>query len=109
MALLVVAPLFVGCADDLAGSEGDCNARIEWDGVVYRPHNALNQAAPRGERLGSGEVLDCDRSGVATVVVFAVEGVDAAVAIRIGDKLWRGVYVAEKLPRSSWPQVLESG
>ena len=105
VALLLVAPLLVGCMDGPAGNEGDCNARVGWDGVVYRPHNELNQAAPSGEKLGSGDVLDCDESSVATVEVFTVDGVDVDLAIRVGNKAWRGVYVAEGVPQS----ILASG
>lgn len=56
-----------------------------------KPHNGLNQAAPRGERLGSGDVLDCDESSVATVEVFALDGVDSALATRTATGEWQGV------------------
>jgi hypothetical protein len=109
VALLLFAPLIVGCAgDSLRSSDVDCGGRIGWEGVVYRPHNELNQAAPRGERLGSGDVLDCDGSKVATVDVFAVDGVDLTLAIKVRGE-WRGVYVAEGAPKSSWPDVLKAG
>jgi len=104
--LLLVTPLIAGCADAPAGSEGDCNARIGWDGVVYRQHNELTPEAPRGERLGSGDVLDCDGSSVATVQVFAVDGVDSSVAITTTGE-WPGVYVAEGASKSSWPDALK--
>ena len=105
--LLLLAPLIVACAGDGGGTEGDCNGRIGWSGAVYRPHNELNQAAPRGEMLGSGNVLDCDGSRLGTVVnVFAVDGVDTSVAIKVAESEWRGVYVAEGTPKSSWPDVL---
>ena len=108
-ALLLAVPLIVGCADDpedtRGPNDGHCNARIGWDGVTYRLHNQVNQAAPRGLRLGMGEVLDCDGSSVATVEVFAVEGVDSPLAIKVIGE-WRAVYVAEGVSRASWPVPL---
>lgn len=104
--LILVTPLVTGCNDSPSGSEGDCNARIGWAGAIYRGHNELDPEAPRGERLGSADVLDCDESSVATVQVFAVRGVDSSLAvIAAGD--WAGVYVAEGAPPSSWPDVLK--
>ena len=76
-------------------------------GVVYRPHNELNVAAPRGVRLGRGDVLDCDGSSVATVEVFAVDGMNSAMAIKVVGE-WRGVHVDEGAPKSSWPDVLKA-
>jgi hypothetical protein len=105
--LLLLASLVVACAGDGDGTEGDCNGRIGWDGTVYRPHDELNQVAPRGEMLGSGDVLDCDGSRLGTAVnVFAVDGVDSSVAITVAGSEWQGVYVAEGTPKSSWPDVL---
>ena len=109
LALVIVAPLIVGCASDPARTEGGCNARVAWDKVVFRPHNELNQAAPRGEPLGTGDVLDCDgkfNPSLGTVKVFAIDGVDPSLAIRTGNDEWQGVYVAEGVPQSSWPPVL---
>jgi hypothetical protein len=109
VALLLFAPVIAGCAGEGSNSgpgshDGDCNARIEWDGTVYRQHNAVDQRAPRGEQLGSGDVLDCDAI-VAAVEVYAVDGVDPTLAIKVIGE-WRGVYVAEDARRSSWPDVL---
>lgn len=104
--LLLIVPLVAGCADGQRADEGDCTARIGWEGVVYRSHSELDPAAPRGERLGSGDVLDCDGSSVATVRLFGVDGVDSSLAIRTTGE-WPGVYAAEGTPRSSWPDVLE--
>jgi hypothetical protein len=107
--LLLVAPLVVGCGDDPLGPlKGECGGRIGLDGVVYRPHNELNEAAPRGKRLGSGDVVDCDGSRVDTVEVFAVKGVDSSLAIKVPNGEWRAVYVAEGVPVSSWPDVLKT-
>ena len=108
--VVLVLPLIAGC-NGAAGTGEGCNARIGYDDVVYRPHNALNQAAPRGEPLGSGDVLDCDRDknpNLGTVKVFAIKGVDPSVAVRTGNGEWRGVYVAEGTPQSSWPSVLKA-
>lgn len=36
--VLVAAPLLSACDADPSGSDGDCNARIRYRGVAYRPH-----------------------------------------------------------------------
>ena len=109
--LVLVLPLIAGCNSDAAETGEGCNARIGFDEVVYRPHNALNQAAPRGEPLGSGAVLDCNgeaNPSLGKVKVFAIKGVDPSLAVRTGDGEWRGVYVAEGTPESSWPPALQA-
>lgn len=104
--LLAVSPI-TACADAPPGTEGDCSAKIGWNDDVYRSHNELNPDAPRGKRLGEGDVLDCDEQSVDTVEVFAVEGVDPSIAIiTAGD--WPGIYVVEGTPNSSWPDVLRA-
>lgn len=108
VAATLVALSVAACGDAPGGTEGDCNARIGWDGVVYRSHSALNQAAPSGDDLGFGDVLDCDEASVAKVEVLTVSGVDAAVAIRVGRGTWQGVYVASDVPPASWPEALTS-
>lgn len=107
-ALMLVVPLAAGCTGDGAGNEGDCSARIGWDGTVYRAHNELNPSAPSGDELGTADVLGCDKESVATVEVLAVSGVEAAVAITVDEGTWQGVYVAEGSSPSSWPEVLRS-
>jgi hypothetical protein len=104
--LLLVAPLIVGCTEDPASNDGDCNARISWDGIVYEPHSELRPVGQREQRLGSGDVLDCDGSSVGTVEVFAVDRVDSTLAISVTGE-WRGTYVNEDAPKSSWPPVLK--
>jgi len=112
--LMVVAafPLLVACGADPSGSDRDCSARIRYEGVVYRPHNALNQAAPQGSRLGTGDVVDCGDGASAPkvdeVTVFSVKGVSTSVALIAGQGDWHGIYVAEGVPRSEWPRVLRA-
>lgn len=82
-------------------------------GTVFRPHNELNPEAPVGHVLGSGEIIDCgsaqDAQSVDTVNVYAVSEVDDQIAVVVIDRQWSGVYVVEGLPRSAWPEQLESG
>lgn len=85
---------------------GGCNARIGFQGAVYRPHNELNQSAPPGRSLGEGDVLGCAEGTEGREQVFAVEGVDPAVAILIKTE-GHGVYVVEGLPPSAWPELLK--
>jgi len=111
IAALVAGPMLGACNADGSGTDtGDCNARIRYEGVLYRPHNALNQAAPSGNSLGEGEVVDCGDVDTAprvdTVTVSSVKGVETSVAVVVGQGQWRGVYVAEDLPRTEWPGVL---
>ena len=104
-----LAPVALLCATGVISAcspgEGDCNARIGFDGNVYRPHNALNQEAAPGESLGNGDVLDCDGSTVGHAKVFAVRGVDATMAVLVKEQ-GGGIYVAEGVPRSAWPAPL---
>ncbi len=103
--LLLGTGLLSGCALADEGTSGDCNTRIGFQGTVYRPHNAVNQAAAAGRSLGDGDLLGCDGSAVGHERVFAVEGVDPAVAVLVKAK-GHGIYVAEGVPRSAWPSPL---
>jgi hypothetical protein len=106
---LLAAPLFAACTRD-AANDGDCNARILYQGVMYRWHQELNQAAPAGSSLGQGDVVDCgdveSAPKVDEVTVRSIRGVAASVAVKIVEGEWRGVYVSEDAPPSDWPQVL---
>ncbi|CAN5315607.1 hypothetical protein BH09ACT10_BH09ACT10_22820 [soil metagenome] len=107
----VCACLLAACSE--GANEGDCSARIRLGETVFRSRNELNQAAPAGGALGSGEVIGCgsasDADTVDTVTVYEVAGVDSQTAVVIKDQDWSGVYVAEGTPRSEWPAPLESG
>lgn len=112
VAALVAAPMLGACNGDASDTRGDCNARIRYQGVLYRTHNALNQAAPSGNSLGEGEVVDCGdvdtAPKVAKVMVSSVKGVNTSVAVVVGQGHWHGIYVAEDVPRSEWPGVLST-
>lgn len=93
-----------------ASGEGDCAGSIRFRGHHYRPHNALNQQAPRGRLLGVGDFVGCGwrtATPVDRVKVYAVSGVDTSVAVMIPDADGRAVYVAEGVGQSSWPRVLK--
>jgi hypothetical protein len=111
IALLLVSALLFGCSgrDSDADWEGDCSGRVRYQGALYRSHNELNQAAPLGRPLGGGDIVGCGGLGadaVNRVEVRVVRGVDPGIAIAIGDKKWRGVYVAVGVQKASWPEVL---
>jgi Family of unknown function (DUF6281) len=112
LAVMLVAAMALLNACDTAPSalDGDCSARIRYQGVIYRPHNALNQAAPRGSELGTGDVVDCGEGASAPkvdeVTVFSVKGVASSIAVMAKQGEWQGIYVAEDVPRSDWPGVL---
>jgi hypothetical protein len=80
---------------------------------IYRPHNGLNQATPRGRELGAGDVVDCGEGASAPkvdeVTVFSVKGVASSIAVMAEQGEWQGIYVAEDVPRSDWPGVLLRG
>lgn len=108
--LLLSVQFATGCsANPQRATEGDCSARIRYDGTIYRPHNLLNQAAPIGKLVGNGDIIGCgglSAATVATVRVYAVEGVDLDIAVMTDDADWHGVFVAEGVPRSTWPTPL---
>jgi hypothetical protein len=104
-ALLLTAGLLAGCAPADQGASGDCSTRIGFQRIVYRSHNALNQAAPPGRSLGNGDLLDCDGHTVGHQRVFAVKGVDPAIAVLVKAE-GHGIYVAEGVSRSTWPAPL---
>jgi hypothetical protein len=108
--LLLSLQFVIGCsANPQQANEGDCSARIRYDGTIYWSPNLLNQAAPIGKLVGNGDIIGCggiSATAVATVKVHAVEGVDPGIAVMTDDADWHGVYVAEGVPRSSWPSPL---
>ena len=110
--LAICATLCAGCSEEPGESQGDCSARILLDGTVYRGHNELNQAAPTGTAIGTGEVIGCgspdEAEVVDTVKVLSVVGVDHSISVATTDSDWVGVYIAEGTPRSAWPETLEN-
>jgi hypothetical protein len=108
--LCLVLLVLGGCdSSPDAAIHGECSGRIRYQGVIYRPHNALNQAAPIGEPLGKGSIIGCgglSATAVVEVRVFAVKGVKRMVAVATEDAHWHGVYIAEGVRQSSWPAVL---
>ena len=109
-ALLVVALMVLsGCSMD-DGSEGDCNARVRYEGALYRSHNLLPQKAALGASVGEGDVVGCggiDAEAVDQVDVRPIKGVDPQVAIGTRGE-WQGIYIREDIATkpSSWPQPL---
>ena len=89
-------------------TRGDCTVRIGFQDGVYRVHDALNQAAPSGSLLGNGDLLDCDGKSIGQTQVYAVKGVDSAMALVVRSKPASGLYVAEGLTPSSWPEQLRN-
>ena len=115
VAVLLVAAMALlnACDTDPSAIDGDCIARIRYEGVIYRPHDGLNPAAPRGSELGTGDVVDCGEGASAPkvddVTVFSVKGVASSIAVMAEQGQWQGIYVAEDVPRSDWPRVLRRG
>ena len=104
--LVSVAGLMSGCAADAQGADGDCDIRVRFKGAVFRPHNALDQGAPRDRSLGNGDLLGCDGRTVGHEEVFALTGVDPTVAVLV-EAAGHGIYVAEGVPRTAWPAQLK--
>ena len=89
----------------------DCTGRVKFRGVVYRSSNAVNEQAPLGEALGTGDIVGCDGTTVVdSVQVRPVEGVEVETAIATTDAEWHAVYINEDIASdpSSWPEVLRS-
>ncbi|MGL5809461.1 MAG: hypothetical protein ACRCYQ_05920 [Nocardioides sp.] len=114
---LLCAFFLVGCSDD--GTDlldtGGCVVRIEFDGTINRTHNGVDDAAPRGKRLGVGQPIDCNGSPVAgygKVGVFAVVGVDSDVAVAVeGDANnpdLSAVYVEEAAAKGQLPKEVSN-
>jgi hypothetical protein len=107
LVLAAMVPVICACTAEPAATGGDCNARVRYDGVVYRPHNELSSDPPPGARLGMADVIGCGDADSASVVdrtpVFMVSDVAASVAIMVDGDEWQGIYVAEGVPPSKWP------
>ena len=114
--IAMTVPAVSGCSGNgrsvlPARTDGDCVARVRFDGVIYTPNNNLNPKAPRGRALGHGALIDCSGKNLGDGVpsryrvrIFAVRGVPPATAIIIGPGDAHGIYVDEDLRRpSQWP------
>jgi hypothetical protein len=71
----------------------DCIEAVEWEGVQYVAHRAPHGAPDRGARLGEGEIPNCPVSGrcappAEKVAVFALDGIEPAVAVAARDAIY---------------------
>lgn len=112
--LLVIAALtWSMLVPSCAQRDGDCPGRVRFEGLIFRPHTALSQRLPTGAVLGTADIVDCgdldDAAKVDSVQVYAVAGVDSDIALATTHGIWKGVYVAEGVPRRSWPPTLSGG
>lgn len=116
LAVVATLPLLHACGGDgSTDDEPDCSGRIRYEDTIYRLHNEVNPDAPRGEQLGSAEVIDCgdgsSASKVDEAVIFSVRGVASSIAVMVSAREWQGVYVAEDVaddvPPSEWPSPLQ--
>ena len=79
-----------GCAQDGA-NEGDCNAKIRFQGSIYRVHSDMRDHAPLGRSVGQGEVVGCgglEAPAIDEVQVRRIKGVSPAVALATDDEDW---------------------
>ena len=110
LALLSSVLLSACSGGTVTGAEGSCAALLDWNGVRYQG-SGYRLPPEVGERLGEGTYPGCDDGGgpvsEQNVQVFAVEGVDPAVAVATGDS--DGVWLAPAYsgPGVSYPPVLE--
>lgn len=110
VAVLALLPCVSACSAEQSAEDGECSARIRYEGVVYRSHNELNAEPSSGLPLGTGDVIGCGGDAarvVEQVEVSAVGGVTPSLAIVVRTEQWRGTYVSEHVPRSEWPTQLE--
>ncbi len=114
--VLALAAL-ASCADEDSAPNGDsaragdCTVRIEFEAVVYRPDNRVNDTLPRAGQLGNGQPVDCDGQQVpdlGTVTVVALKGIDPAVAVAVNDTQdeLSGTYVAVGVTDAQLPDAL---
>lgn len=100
---------FGGCGDTDSGNEGDCVARIEYQGATYRPHNSVKKSAPTSEELGQGDVVGCDGEPVDQVAVHRIRGVEQGTGVAVVDSTWQGLYVLEGSTPEDWPSIRTGG
>ena len=106
-AAVVVALTACGSSD--SASDGDCNARIEYQGSTYRTHNLVKASAEAEETsLGRGDVVGCDGDPVDQISVHRVVGVEPDVAIAVTGAEWRGTYVLEGTGPGDWATIRKS-
>jgi hypothetical protein len=110
LSLLACALLAACSGGTVSGAEAACAALLDWNGMRYQ--GAGFRLPPElGERLGEGTYPGCDDGGGPLseqhVQVFAVAGVDPAVAVATEDS--DGVWLAPAYsrPGASHPPVLE--
>ena len=97
------------CGSSDSASDGDCSARIEYQGSTYRTHNLVRASAEAEETsLGRGEVVGCDGDAVDQVSVHRVVGVEPDVAIAVTGSKWRGTYVLEGTGPGDWEPIRKS-
>ena len=99
-----------GCAQDGA-NEGDCNAKVRFQGSIYRVHSDMRDHALLGRSVGQGEVVGCgglEAPAIDEVQVRRIKGVSPTVALATDDEDWRGLFIREDLASepSSWPEEL---
>ena len=96
-----------GCGGGSEQPHGDCGPSVRFHGVVYVADSRVTSPQSTGRFVGPGALLDCDhRTVVDHVTVSALTDVAMRQAIAVRQGTWRGVYVAEDLPRREWPAVL---
>ena len=98
----------VASCDAGSQDDGDCNARIEYRGVVYRPHNLLKHAHTESAKSGFGDVVGCEGEAVDQVAVHEIHGVAPGVAVAVLDPHWRGIYVLEGSSPDDWPSSIKT-
>ena len=111
VALAGVGAVFAltACGSGDSANDGDCNARIEYQGSTYRTHNLVKASAEAEEAsLGRGDVIGCDGDAVDRVSVYRVVGVEPDVAIAVTGPEWRGTYVLEGTGPSDWQTIRKS-
>ena len=102
--------LLSACSGGRVEAEGSCAALLDWNGVRYQG-SGFRLPPELGEHLGEGTYPGCDDGGGPVseqkVQVFAVEGVDPAVAVATEGA--DGVWLAPAYSGAgvSYPPVLE--
>lgn len=85
---------------------GDCTAKLRIGDTTYAfREDAVTSHPEPVEPFAAGEILDCDAKVVDTATAVQMGGVPVSVAVAVVEG-WPGIYVAEGVAPSAWPDRL---
>ncbi|MFC5729112.1 MULTISPECIES: hypothetical protein [Nocardioides] len=104
--LLVLAGCGSTTTTPSSDEPGDCTAKLRIGDTTYAFHEDAVTSHPAPVKpLAAGEILDCDGKVVDTATPVQMRGVPVSVAVAVVEG-WPGIYVAEGVAPSTWPDRL---